>query len=159
MQVRQLMNEATIAAANQQSARDAWQAGQREAGDQRLHELQMQRERLGYDGEQRGLDRAHQYGMTGYEYGLRNEMADNDAFREDWLSGNNFNREFYGQMSTLAAAARFNSARDFSGLLAQYALENPDIFSPQDYGRALEVIGGSQDSFLTQIFNDMFGGF
>jgi hypothetical protein len=159
MQVRNLMNEATIAAANMQSARDAYTQGNRDAGDARQHDLLMQRERLGFEGEQRGLDRAHDYGMTGYDYGLRNQMADNDAYREEWLGNNQFNREFYGNMSTLAATARLSNARDFSNMLNQYALENPDIFSPENYMNAMDIMGGTSDYFLDAIWADLFGDF
>lgn len=158
MQERALMNEATIAAANRESAQQAYQAGSMDAAEERRMALQMQRERLGFEGEQAGLGRAHEYGMTGYEYGLRNQLSDSDAYREEWLAGNNFNREFYGNMSMLAAGARISSAQDFTSMLSQYALDNPDIFSQENYTQALDFIGGSTDRFITDIFANFFGG-
>jgi hypothetical protein len=159
MQRRQIMNEATIAAANRESAQQAYQAGSRDAAEDRRFQLQMQRERLGFEGEQAGLSRAHEYGMTGYEYGLRDNMADNDAYRQDWLGNNQFNREFYGNMAGLMASARIGNASQFSNFLGQYAVENADIFSPQNYMDAMNIIGGGQDDFLSAIFASLFGDF
>lgn len=158
MQERQLMNEATIAAANQQSAQGAYEAGAREAAADREFRRQMQREQYGYEGEQRQLDRLHDFGTMDREYDWRSRFADDDAFRSEWMADNNFNREFYGSMATMFAGAQLNSSQDFFSMLNQYQFENPDIFSQEDYGNAMNYMGGSMASFLGDLFSSIMGG-
>lgn len=157
-QERALMNEATLAHASRQSASDAYRAGEQEAMRDRQWQTQMQRERYGFEGEQRGLDRAHEFGMTGFEYGLRDQFADNDAYREEWRSNNDFGREFNGNMATMLMGARIRSTSDLTNLFAQYALDNPDVFSPDDYSNAFSFMGGMTDDVFNSMFADFFGG-
>jgi hypothetical protein len=68
MQERALINEATIARGAHQSAQGAYEAGQQEALRDRQHQLQMQRERLGFEGEQAELGRLHNFGIMDRDY-------------------------------------------------------------------------------------------
>ena len=158
-QQRQLMNQATIAGAELEASERARRSAMSASAASDANSLRMQRERLGYEGEQQGLDRAHQYGMMGYEFGLRNEIADNDSFRTDWLSNQSFNREQYGamtqmqrDMATMGYAAEIDSAMSFRNMFNQYALENPDVFNAQNYTN----IGTFMTNQTTQMYSDLF---
>jgi hypothetical protein len=161
MQQRDLMNQMTIAERNQMAAGEAAAAAGRAqeaiANRQMEHDLRMQRERLGYEGEQAGLNRLQQFGLMDREYGLRTQMEDDAAFRQDWLSSENFNREFYGGMSRLLAGAAINSAADFNNMMNQYALENPDIFDQERYSTVSSTMAQNTSNILMQMFANMFG--
>lgn len=158
MQERQLMNEATIAEANRQSAAGAFEAGQREAAQERAWRTQMQREQYGFEGEQRELDRMHNFGIMDRDYSWRDQISDNDAFREDWLGSNRFDREFYGSMATMFAGAQINNTSDFFGMLNEYQLENPDIFSQEDYMAAGDFFSQNMGIWMQNAFRGILGG-
>lgn len=161
MQQRDLMNQMTIAERNQMAAGEAAAAAGRAqeaiANRQMEHDLRMQRERLGYEGEQAGLNRLQQFGLMDREYGLRTQMEDDAAFRQDWLSSEDFNREFYGSMSRLLAGAAINSAADFNNMMNQYALENPDILDQERHSTVSSAIAQNTSNVLMQMLANMFG--
>ncbi len=158
MQTRELQNRITLEQMGQASAADAFQAGSRDAAEQRRFQLQMQREGLAYEGEQAGLNRAHQLNSMGFDYGLRNQFADNDAFRTDWMGNQNFNREFYGQVAAGLVGSQVNSTQDFFSQLNQRMIDNPDMISPDTYVAMSEVAVGTMRTFFGDIFAGMLGG-
>jgi hypothetical protein len=165
MQERDLMNQATMAAANRSAVTEGLANAGRDAAADRQFQLQLQRERLGYEGEQAGLDRSHQYNMTGFEYGLRDNLADNDTFRQDWMADQNFTRDQYAgmvdyqrQMATLGYAAEIDSTQSFRNMLNQYALENPDVFNAEDYARIGTYMQQESTRQYSNIFRRWMGG-
>lgn len=81
---------------------------------------------------------------------FKGEMQSNQAFQQDWLNSRNFNRDFYAQMSMIP----MNSAAQLQQMMAQYALENPDVYTPNN------MAGMSQffNQNLQQIMAQYFGG-
>jgi hypothetical protein len=158
MQTRQLMNEATIADAARASASEGFRAGQYDASQARAHELQLQRERLGYEGEQAGLSRSHEFGMLGYDYDMRNQMSDNETFRTDYLDNNRFERDLYGNMAQQGFSSQMQSMADFRNMLNAYALENPDVFNAEDYANVGDYMGQETQNAFRSMFSQWFGG-
>lgn len=109
------------------------------------HELQMQRERLGYDGEQRGLDRAHQVAF------------DRDQWQRNMItqgSDQRFQRSMQREQSRLGLqdyAARTGidmraQSANFNNRLLEGFLAEPDVFTP-------DVIAGVSQ-FAHDVFSD-----
>lgn len=76
----------------------------------RWNQIQLQRETNAFQGEQNQLNRNQQQTM---------------AQIQDWMNNNQFNREFYGALSTMP----IKGAMDLNNMLAQYALDNPEIYT------------------------------
>jgi hypothetical protein len=91
--------------------------------------LISQRENNAFQGDQNQLDR-----------NLKSKLQSDASFQQDWLNSQNFNREFYAAMATIPV----QSAAQFQQLIAQYALDNPEVYTPQ-------TIAG-----MTQFFNSNF---
>lgn len=180
MQERQIANEQLAAAREAQMRSEAIGAANQDAMRARQLQLQLQREALAFEGEQAALGREHELGRMGYEFNLqdmfanntmgrdltrmgaeyewRDRFANNDAARQDWLSGNEFNRNFYGQMSQLFASSQLNSTADMFNMLNAYSLENPDIFNAEDYQRFTGVVNQVMGNSFGQIMARIFGG-
>lgn len=109
-------------------------------------DLRRQRERLAFEGEQRGLDRAHDMMMTNLNYSWRDLIATNDTLRQDWLESNRFEREFLGGIVSMGV----RSAAEFTSLIGQAALENPDLIDP--------VIAQNFGTVLGSVYNRILGG-
>lgn len=138
------------------------------------------RESLAFEGEQAAYGRQHDFDMAGYgmqlqdmfanndlgreltrmgaDFQWRDTFANNDAVRQDWLSGNNFNREFYGNMSAIMAGGMVNSVGDFFNMFNQYALNNPDVFNAEDYTNVGNFMNTFMSDTFAQLFSNMFGG-
>jgi hypothetical protein len=129
----------------------AMDAARTAAGNQ----LQLQRERLAFEGEQRGLDRQHQVyrDQWGYRYdlGRDNNRARNQ--RQDYAFRTrvdmNTNRQVF-----------FNS-------LMRAALENPELYTPEDvagfmatFDPYFDEMEANFDDFYFDEFGDYdFGGY
>lgn len=158
MQERDLLNKAILEQNRSRDAASAYAAGNRDFQQQMQHDLQMQRERLGYEGEQAGLNRAFGMESMGAEFGFRNQLSDNDAFRQDWLGNSQFNREFYGTMATMFAGAGINNSSTFFSQLNNYALNNPDIFDAENYSQVSNFINQTMSQQLSAMFANLMGG-
>lgn len=180
MQEREIANRMLEAQQGRISAQEAMSIGQRDAEAERRLRLQLQREALAFEGEQGALGREHQLTTMGYDYNLRDmfanndvgrdltrmgadyewrdRFANNDVARQDWLSNNEFNRNFYGQMSQLFASSQLNSTADMFNMLNAYSLENPDIFNAEDYQRFTGVVNQVMGNSFAQIMARIFGG-
>lgn len=83
--------------------------------------LQGQREQLAFQGEQAGLGRTQEFNM---------------AKVEDWLGSRQFSREFNGALAMMP----IQSAYQLNSLIQNYALDNPEVYTPQ-------VINGMSNFF------------
>lgn len=123
MQQRDIMNQQEMA--RWQSVNAGIQAGVQAdiARDQMAQDMQMQRERLAYEGEQAGLSRYHDLGMSQNQYGL-----------QDYYGARQDDRTFrYGVASASIGQNMQDQSYWFQNFTNSY-FENPDIFSPQDMG-------------------------
>lgn len=81
---------------------------------------------------------------------LQSQMQYNTALQQDWLANNSFNRNFYGQLATLPV----QSAASMYQMLAQNAMQQPDVFTP-------DVISGFTNFFqndMRAMLQQYFGG-
>lgn len=141
-QNRGLRNSSIAAGASERAAIEGAQPILNE-----IQSLTRQREQLGFQGEQAALDRLQGVNnrILEAEIASRNAQLDfqfrrtlqgDAALQQDWLSSQNFTREFNAQLATLP----LTNAASLSNLIAQYALENPEVYTP-------EVISGMQSFF------------
>lgn len=141
-QSRGLRNSSIAAGASERAAIEGAQPILNE-----IQNLQSQREQLGFQGEQNALDRLQQVNnqILQAEVNARQAMQDfqfqrtlqgDSVLQQDWLNSQNFTREFNAQLATLP----ITNAASLSNLIAQYAIENPEVYTP-------EVISGMQNFF------------
>lgn len=99
-----------------------------------------QRESNAFQGEQNQLDR-----------NLRQKMQSDAVFQQDWLSNRDFNRNFYGQISMLP----IQNAAQFSQMIAQYALENPEVYTPDNIAGMSQFFNNSFRDILSSYLHDI----
>ena len=80
---------------------------------------------------------------------FKGEMQSNQAFQQDWLNNNQFNRSFYAQMASIP----MNSAAQLQQMMAQYALENPDVYTPNNMAGMSEFFNNNLQQIMAQYFN------
>lgn len=88
---------------------------------------------------------------------FRDFLADNDALRQDWLSGNEYNRQFYGDMMGAFMGVTLGSASEFFSGLNDYAMNNPDVFNAEDYTNFSQFVNTNMSSVFNNIFANFFG--
>lgn len=103
-------------------------------------DLQKQREGLAFQGEQAQLDRDH-----------ATKLQSDQTYQQDWLNDRNFTREFNAQLSTLPVQNAFQMQQ----LVAQYALENPEVYTPQVVSGMTNFLQNNMMSILKQYFPNM----
>jgi hypothetical protein len=175
MQERDITNRMLESERNRQIAGDASNAAAADAALRRQLELQMQRERLAFEGEQGGLTRQQQemmsrlgfdqdigrmgigyqqdLGRMGADYNFRDNLANNDAFRQDWLTNNQFNRDFYGSMALNMQQAQIQNSSQFYRQMGEALFSNPEVFGNPDF------LSGINNFFQTNIFDNYFDRF
>lgn len=103
----------------------------------RAQALQQQREGLAFQGEQSALDREH-----------RAKLQQDATYQQDWLADRNYTREFNGALSQLPIQNAFQMQQ----LVAQYALENPEVYTPQVVSGMTNFLQNNMMSILKQYF-------
>lgn len=94
---------------------------------------------------------------TGTEYSWRNDMANNDAMRQNWLSNSDFERNLYGGLIGGLVNTQLSSFSDINAMITQYALQNPDVFNAQDYQNFSNFTNQNMSNVLGNLFSRMFG--
>lgn len=146
--------------------------------------LQRQREGYAFQGEQAGLDRSFQAQQQDVQRQFQASQADIDrtiqvresqlnrdfqgsqaeadrAFRsqlqsdsvtqQDWLASQAYTREFNGQLSLMP----IQSAYQLNGAIQQYALENPEIYTPDIISGMTNFFQQNMMSILATYFPSM----
>lgn len=145
---RGLRNSSIAAGASQRAAL--------EAAEPILNEIQgltSQRENLAFQGEQATLDRIQQVNNAMLDFQFQQSMQNNAALQQDWLSSNQYTREFNGQLAQLPIA----NAAALSQMIAQYALENPEVYTPSTISGMQNFFTGSLAAVLQQYFPSVYG--
>lgn len=70
------------------------------------------------------------------------------AERENWLSGQNFNRALLGQFSSGA----FNNSLSMLNTIQQYALEDPELYTPEVTSGFSNFFNENMNNILKQYF-------
>ncbi len=145
MQERQIANtmlgqqrDLADSAANR-SANAANQRAQIEA------QLRAQREQLAFQGEQAGLDRSHQIGMSdmewqqnmatlGYQYDFQSREADRDVYRNIALQDNQFSNQRYNTAYQAILDGQLGQYNSAFGLMQQILADDPPPRPPHHDG-------------------------
>lgn len=114
------------------------------------NQLQLQRERLAFEGEQSGLDRTHQNyrDYTGYRYATG---RDNNAAR-------NQRQDYAFRTGVDLRASRYA----FRNGLMQAAIEDPELFTPEDVAGIMGAFDGyfdEMDAEFGDFYDFEFGDF
>ncbi len=175
MQERDIANR-MLQGSREQGTQLALQEGQLADNERdRLNRMLLQRENLAFSGEQQGLDRQQQEMMSrlgynqdlgrlgvGFQYDigraregarLEDNLADNAAFRTDWLQDNQFNRDFYGNLALNFQQAQIRDSSTFYSQLTGALFENPEVFGNPEY------LSGLNNFFSNEIFDNRFDSF
>lgn len=158
MQQRDIMNQQEMA--RWQSAISGQSAGAQAAlaREQMALDAQLQRERLAYEGEQAGLNRYHQLGMSnteygqqlgamGMQYGLQNQNA---ALQDQRTFG-------YGLQSAAYAQQMQNQSQWYTGMVNTY-FNDPAAFNMADLGYYSQIGQTMMQPFTSWLSNLTGGG-
>lgn len=149
-------------ASNESIANRNLQSSMQNASGERAAALQLQRERLAFQGEQQGLDRAHQLGMG--QFGLGSDLArmGYGAQWNNWLGDQETTRGMERDLyqTQLGAASGFsNSMNNVMANAFTYGLFNPEFMAnPQQMSNLLGGINQMSLPFFNNIFSNLFGG-
>lgn len=106
-------------------------------------DLQKQREGLAFQGEQAQIDRD-----------LKGKLQQDAVYQQDWLADRNFTRELNGLISQLPIQNAFAMQQ----LIAKYALENPEVYTPQVTSGLTNFFQNNMSSILKQYFPNYIKG-
>ena len=156
MQQRDIMNQQEMARWNSVTAGQSAGMQAAIAREQMALDSQMQRERLAYEGEQAGLGRYHQLGMSnteygqqlgamGMQYGLQNQNA---AAQDQRTFGYGVQSAALAQMMQTQAQWDLNAMNNF--------WDDPASINPQDielFSNIGQAFTGSSMNWLSSLFN------
>lgn len=133
-QNRGLRNSSIAAGASQRAALEAAQPLVSE-----MVGIQQDRENRAFTGEQNQLDRNQQITMSQVQ---------------NWLNNETFNREFNGALSMLP----ITSAANLMSTIQQYALENPEVYTPDVINGFANFFQNNFATMLQDYFPQYYGG-
>lgn len=85
---------------------------------------------------------------------LRQTLQSDAAAQQDWLASNAFSREFNGALAMMPITSAF----DLNSRIQQFAMENPEIYTPEVISGMSNFFNRNMLSMLQQYFPDMVGG-
>ena len=114
---------------------------------------------IGHQSMQASLDRTQQQTLQNQQYAFQGEQAAFDraareklqsdaTFQQDWLQSRNFSREFQSQLSMIPLSA----AADLTSYISKYAVENPDVYTPEIINGMSNFMAQNMQSILSQYF-------
>lgn len=103
----------------------------------RTQQQMLQSQQYAFQGEQGALDRA-----------ARLQLQSDSAFQQDWLSNRSFSREFQSRLSMVPLAA----AADLTSFISRYAVEHPEIYTPEIVNGMSNFMAQNMSSILNQYF-------
>lgn len=134
MQQRDIMNQQEMARWNSLTAGQSAGMQAQIAREQMAAELQSQREQLAYQGEQAGLDRYHQLGMSNTEFGQQMGLQSNQYGLQDYYGARQDQRNFGYQVASGMIGQQIQDQSNWFNTFTQSYFTNPDLFSPEDMG-------------------------
>jgi hypothetical protein len=84
---------------------------------------------------------------------LKTKLQSDAAFQQNWLSSQDFTRQFNAALSMIP----INTANQFMQTIQQYAIENPEIYTPEMISGMQNFFTQSMSSLLNQFFPDLGG--
>lgn len=99
-----------------------------------------QRENNAFQGSQAQLDR-----------NLKEKLQSDAVYQQNWLSNQDFTRQFNAALSMIPV----QTATQFSQLIQQYALENPEVYTPQVISGMTTFFSQTMGNLLKQYFPNL----
>jgi hypothetical protein len=99
-----------------------------------------QQEQMAFQGEQAAQERQ-----------LRRDLQSDTTLQQDWLSSREFQRQFNAQLSMMP----INNAFDMNKIIQQYALENPEVYTPDVISGMSNFFQNNMMSILSEFFPSM----
>jgi hypothetical protein len=112
-----------------------------------------QREQNAFTGQQHSLDLGFQSQQAQLDRDLKTKLQSDAAFQQNWLSSQDFTRQFNAALSMIP----INTANQFMQTIQQYAIENPEIYTPEMISGMQNFFTQSMSSLLNQFFPDLGG--
>lgn len=103
----------------------------------RTQQAMLQNQQYAFQGEQAALDRAS-----------RAQLQSDATFQQDWLASRNFSREFQSQLSMIP----LSTAADLTSFISKYAVENPEVYTPEIVSGMSNFMAQNMQSILSQYF-------
>lgn len=103
-------------------------------------QLVGQRENNAFQGNQNELQRTYEANQNQLDRNLKQKLQSDSVYQQNWLQSQDFTRQFNAALSMIP----IQTATQFSQLIQQYALDNPDVYTP-------EVISGMTTFFTQQM--------
>lgn len=121
--------------------------------------LQSQREQLGWQGQQAGLDRVQNVNNQLLQQQLRERQSQMDfentralqgdrVSQENWLADQNYSRQFNGNLALMP----IQNSMQMNQAILDYALQNPEVYSPEVISGLQNFFTGTMVSILQQYF-------
>lgn len=147
----------------QQQQQNAF-SGQQAQFDRQLQNIQQQNQ-LQFSAGQNQLDRTQGVNNRVLEAQIQqNEALQNYQFQsylnqgqaqiQDWLANNNYTRQFNANL----ANTQLNTIADLTQMINQYAVDNPEVYTPSVVSGMQNFLSGSFLSIMQQYFPSSVGG-
>lgn len=126
-----------------------------------------------FGAEQAAIDRQQQYDQAGLDrtqtvnnqllqaqlaqnqaaqqYQYQSWLQGDQATQQDWLNSNQYTRQFNGELAALPV----KTAADLASYIAQYAVQNPQVYTPQVASGMQNFFTGSMASLFQQYFPNL----
>lgn len=117
-------------------------------------DLTRQRENQAFQAQESQLGRTQQVNMAMLDAQLRSTMMEDEALKQDWLNSRDFTRQFNGQLSMLP----IRSAMDMTAAITQFAMEDPELYTPQVVSGMSEFFNRNMLAIMQQYFPNNAGG-
>ena len=88
-----------------------------------------------------------------YDYNFRNQLQSNQTAQQDWLNNQQFTRDFNASIATMP----IRGAYDLAQMIQQYALEDPETYTPQIISGMTNFFQQNMLSVLQQYFPSLYG--
>lgn len=179
MQERDIMNRALWEANNAAAARDGSIAMSQALSDAEQNRYRMFQENLAFEGEQRGLDRAHDFGRAdqgfghdlgrmgaeygfdlgrmGYQQDFQSREADRNVYRDIARMDNQYSNQRYNNMSQAVLEHGLRGRQDINNFLLEQFNADPST-SMNDMDGFRNWMNFQSDDSLVTLLNMLMGG-
>lgn len=117
-------------------------------------DLTRQREAQGFQAQESQLGRTQQVNNALLDAQLRTSMMEDEALKTDWLNSRDFSRQFNANLSMLP----IKSAVDMTTAITQFALQDPELYTPSVVSGMSEFFNRNMLAILQQYFPTSGGG-
>lgn len=110
-----------------------------------------QREQNAFTAQQHQGDLTWQGQQAQADRDLKSKLQSDATFQQDYLANQDFTRQFNAALSMIP----INTANQFMQSISQYAIENPEIYTPETISGMQNFFTQTMSSMLKQFFPDL----